>query len=93
MAAGAFEGNAKFVVRPEDVCLGRVKQSGEIEDTQVMCRLVRITDCGSYVRAELDGPVHLVSHLSHTSIDGLGVCIGDDVVCIIRSSAIHVLPT
>lgn len=89
---GSLEGTVKFIVRPEKVHLAHATASAEKVHTQVLCRLVRATDCGAYIRADLDGPIRLVSHVSHADLDELGARLGDSLVCTIRSSEIHVLP-
>jgi len=93
VARARFEGRAKFAVRPEDVKLSRTPESGQEEHTQVLCKLVRTMDYGAYVRTELEGPIRLVSDLPHVDFNELRADIGDDLVCIINSSAIHMLPT
>lgn len=92
VVAGRFEGRTKLVIRPENLGLASATQSCEEQHVQVPCKFVRATDCGPYVRAELDGPIRLVGHFSHAVLNETGARVGDDLVCTIRSSALHVLP-
>jgi len=91
-APGRFEGKTKLIIRPENLSLSRTAQSCEEEHVQVTCRLVRTADCGPYIRVELDGPIRLISYLSHARFNDIGASIGDNLICTIRSSAVHVLP-
>jgi len=93
VAPGRFEGKVKLVIRPEHLGLARTMQNCEEEHVQVPCTLVRGADCGPYIRVELNGPIRLVSYLSHARFNEIGAHAGDSLVCTIRSSAVHVLPT
>ena len=93
VALGQFEGTRKLVIRPEDLNLARTTQSCDEEHVDVPCKLVRTADCGPYIRAELDSPIRLVSYLSHARLNEIGAHVGDNLVCTVRSSAVHVLQT
>jgi len=93
VALGRFDGKVKLVIRPEHLSLARTSQNGGEDCAQVSCRLAQTADCGPYVRAELSGPIRLVSYLSHAKLNEIGAHVGDALVCTIRSSALHVLPT
>jgi len=86
----AVMGKMKFIVRPEKVHLARCgpapPQHNEVHGT-----LAAIVDCGAYMRLEMDGPVRLVSYLSHAAVAELEAHIGQQVIAAIRSDAVHVL--
>jgi len=93
VAPGRVEGKVKLVIRPEHLDLARTTQNCKEEHVEVPCRLIRIADYGPYVRTELNGPIPFVSYLSHARFNKIAAHVGDSLVCIIRSSAIYVLPT
>jgi molybdate/tungstate transport system ATP-binding protein len=93
IAPGQYSGKVKLIIRPEHVSLARTTQDCDEEHVQISCKLIRTADCGPYIRAELNGPIRLVSYLSHTGFSELGAHVGDSLVCTVRSDAIHVLQT
>ncbi len=88
---GCFEGKVKFIVRPENIRLSRSRADLAEGDTALELRLARATDCGVYVRVELDGAMPLVSTVSHAAFGELRAEVGDTLVATIRRGAVHVL--
>lgn len=92
-APGGHEGQVKIMIRPEHLHLACTGCTGSGDQTDLPVKLVGIEDRGAYVRAELDGPVRLVAHLSHTAFAELGLAIGAEVVAVVRPEHVYVLPT
>jgi len=66
---GRNKGKVAFMIRPEDVL---VYGEGEKSNADKNCFQARLTgwrDFGSNVMLELDGPVKLIAHLSHSAFD------------------------
>lgn len=90
---GRHSGDVSFMVRPEKI---RIVHAGEQVGSGRMAldgRLIQTVDRGAYVRAELDGPVRLVAHLSHAAFDDLRPSIGGKLVAVIGRDSVHVIPT
>jgi ABC-type sugar transport system ATPase subunit len=89
--AGRHENTVRFIIRPEHVHLvpsGSAVAGG----VGLTLKLARTVDRGAYVRAELDGPVPLVVHLSHAAFSQLEAPVGAELVAEMRPETIHVLP-
>jgi len=92
-ASGRHEGQVKIMIRSEHLRLVCTGCAGSGEQTAQPVKLVGIEDRGAYVRAELDGPVRLIAHLSHTAFAELGLAIGAEVLAVVRPEHVYVLPT
>jgi len=90
--AGRHTGQARFMIRPEDVLvLGGAERHPDRENAFVV-KVTQWRHCGGYVRVELSGPVGLVAHLSRAAFTELGVDTNGDLTAILPSQSIHVLP-
>ncbi len=89
---GGHEAEITFVIRPEYVHLFRGEGSTEKNENELPVKLTQVVDRGAYIRAELDGALRLVAHLSHAAFAELGTTVGDELVAVLRQESIHVLP-
>jgi len=90
-APGQPTGKTKFVVRPEDVRLSRDDQSAPAGGIRVPVRVAATQDMGMYVRVEVQGPVRLVSYLSHADYASLSGRVAENLYATIAPEAIHFL--
>ena len=91
-APGSYQGQVMWVVRPENVHLVASKAPLGKGDTLIPVKLVHVTDRGTYVRAELEGPFRMVAHLSHAAYAELSRSVGADLAALLHPDSIHVLP-
>jgi len=57
----------KLAIRPEDVLVLPRRHHNHKCENQFAVNLVRWRDCGDYMRAELDGPLNVVAHVTHAT--------------------------
>lgn len=68
---GSHNTNVRFMIRPENIEIFR-KYDGWYEDeNMVPVTVIGYRDFGSYVRLELDGPSHMVAHITYNKFDHL----------------------
>jgi len=84
---------ARMMIRPEDVLVLPVSKQSSSHQNQFRLRLVRCRDHGGYVRAELQGPVSLVAHLTHSGYAELDAKPGDELIAVLPAERIHVFET
>lgn len=89
---GQHQGQIKFIVRPENVLLSKPGQTAHKKNNELIVKLIRSRDCGSYVRVELKGPFDLIAHLSHAAFAELKAEHQSDLLAVLHTENIHVLP-
>lgn len=88
---GSLNTNVKFMIRPENVRVF-VKYAGWHEDENIFpVKVIGFRDFGGYVRIELDGPVHIVAHMSYSDFKDLGIPDETKVLAWMPRELIHVL--
>ncbi len=90
---GQHQGRIKFTIRPENVLLLASDRHNDPVDNKLQVKLLRVRDCGNYVRMELKGTFDLVAHLSHAAFTELKAKHQSDLVAVLRRENIHVFPT
>jgi ABC-type Fe3+/spermidine/putrescine transport system ATPase subunit len=89
---GSYNGKLMLTIRPEDL----VVRPGHIHNGKIVnvidASLVNSRDCGGYVRIDLDGPIRLVAHITHTVFAELHEIHQPDVAVELDPKNIHVLP-
>jgi len=90
--SGRYHGKLKLIIRPEDVLVSPAHRCNGIKESKFPAALVRARDCGGYIRAELNGPVKLVAHLTHATFAELQAKQPSELIAILNPDNIHVLP-
>jgi ABC-type Fe3+/spermidine/putrescine transport system ATPase subunit len=88
---GQHSGKLLCMIRPEDVLARPDSYPAEAQNT-LRTRLARSRDCGGYVRVDLDGPIHLVAHITHAAFAKLEHEHQSEVVAGLGPDSIYVLP-
>jgi ABC-type Fe3+/spermidine/putrescine transport system ATPase subunit len=88
---GRHQGQVKFVIRPENVCLTTGREHRDSINKLPM-KLRSFRDCGNYVKIELSDDVHLVAHLSHSAFTELNPKPQSELIVHLHPENIHVLP-
>jgi len=89
-ASGSPEGEMRMMIRPEDVVVLPLCEGGGNNANEFRVRLVRWRDYGGYVRAELQGSVNLVAHLTHSAFGRLDAEAGCELIAVLPPERIHV---
>jgi molybdate/tungstate transport system ATP-binding protein len=89
---GEHRGKVKLMIRPEDVLIRPNYEGRSKGENEIYVKPVRWRNYGGYIKVELDGPFNLVAHLTDAVYADLKVKQGTDLVAILRSENIHVLP-
>ena len=86
---GLHEGNVKFMIRPDQVLV--LPEGGQTSDGRncFELHLARWRDCGAYIRLELTGPIHLVTHTTPAAFSPLRHC--SRLTAVLPLESIHVL--
>jgi ABC-type sugar transport system ATPase subunit len=88
---GKHQGRIKFIIRPESILLSNKPSDGSI-DNKLQVKLICSHDFGNYVQVELKGPLDLVAHLSHAAFAELKAKPQTDLIAVLHTENIHVLP-
>jgi ABC-type Fe3+/spermidine/putrescine transport system ATPase subunit len=88
---GQYSGKLLCMIRPEHV-LARPNSYPAEGQNVLRTRLVRSRDCGGYVRVELDGPIHLVAHITHAAFAKLEHKQQSEIIAELSPENIYVLP-
>lgn len=88
---GQHQGKIKFVIRPEDVLVLPRSGHNRKGENEFAVNLVRWRDCGGYMRLDLDGPLNVVAHMTHTAFAGLKPDGDGGVNIALPPRSIHVL--
>lgn len=89
---GRHRDKVKFMIRPEDVLVFAGPGSDIKDNNKLTLNLVRWRDYGGFVRAELNGSLNLVAHMSHAAFAELKPKPKSEVIAVLRPQNIHVLP-
>jgi len=89
---GRHSGKLMLMVRPEDVLVRPASVYNGEDENVIRAVLVRLRDCGGYVRVDLDGPVELVAHMTHAAFAELQDTNQSEVVAEVDLKNIHVMP-
>jgi ABC-type Fe3+/spermidine/putrescine transport system ATPase subunit len=89
-APGSPRDEMRMMIRPEDVVVLPLCEGGGNNANEFRVRLVRWRDYGGYVRAELQGSVNLVAHLTHSAFARLKAEPGCDLIAVLPPERIHV---
>ncbi len=92
MAPGRHQGRIMFMIRPEDVLLVKPGPSRYGKNNEFPVKLIRAHDRGNYVRMDLKGPFDLVAHLPRTAFAELKAEHNSDLIAMLHTDNIHVLP-
>jgi ABC-type Fe3+/spermidine/putrescine transport system ATPase subunit len=88
---GKHQGLIKFTIRPESIRLTK-NLPNEPVDNKLQVKLIRSRDCGNYVQVALKGPLDLIVHLSHADFTDLAAKEQSELIAVLHSENIHVLP-
>ena len=88
---GRYEGEIKFIIRPEDVHVCPESLDGSNSKNKIRVNLVRWRDYGGYVRVEFQGPLKLMAHMTCTEFAELKANRNDFWTVMLRPESIHVL--
>jgi ABC-type sugar transport system ATPase subunit len=91
LVPGKHRGRIKFIIRPESILLSNNPSSGSV-DNKLQVKLICSRDFGNYVQVELKGPLDLVAHLSHAAFSELKAKPQADLIAVLHTENIHVLP-
>ncbi len=89
---GQHQGLITFMIRPEDVLLVKPGPSRYGKNNEFPVKLIRAHDRGNYVRMDLKGPFDLVAHLPRTAFAELKAEHNSDLIVVLHTDNIHVLP-
>lgn len=89
--SGRYEGDIKFIIRPEDVLVCSQSHDDNNSKNIIRVNLVRWRDYGGYVRAEFQGPFDLVAHVTRVEFAELKANRNDLWRVMLRPECIHVL--
>lgn len=89
---GRHQDQIKFIIRAENVFLLPAHRHSAPVNNKLPVKLIRSRDCGNYVRIELKGSFDLVAHLSHAAFAELKAEPQSDLIAVLHTRNIHVLP-
>lgn len=89
---GRHQDQIKFIIRAENVFLLPAHRHSAPVNNKLHVKLIRSRDCGNYVRIELKGPFDLVAHLSHAAFAELKAEPQSELIAVLHTRNIHVLP-
>ena len=89
---GKHRDNIQFIIRPEDIQLQKNDNSDfKKNGNEFPLKLIRVVDCGVYMRLDLFGDFPLVVYLTHYLFKELQIIEGNKVLAILNMNIIHVL--
>jgi len=88
---GSFNTNVRFMIRPENIQVLKKYPGWEQDENILPAKLIGFRDFGNYIRVELDGPAHMVAHLSYNSFKKIDIPKETDLLAWLPRESIHVL--
>ena len=88
---GRYEGEIKFMIRPEDVLVCSPSLDGNNSKNNIQVKLLSFRDYGGYVRVEFKGPLDLIVHMTCTEFAELKANRNDLWSVMLRPECIRVL--
>jgi ABC-type sugar transport system ATPase subunit len=88
---GSLNTNVRFMIRPENIKLFKKYAGWHEDENMIAVKVIGFRDFGSYIRLELDGPEHMVAHVTHTQFEHLDIPKNTNLLAWLPREDIYVL--